>query len=59
MSKQKQEPKSKDAQQRRVSRELDAELEMTFPASDPPESTEPGAGITGPEVLERKPAKDK
>ena len=25
------------------------ELEMTFPASDPPASTEPGGGITGAE----------
>jgi hypothetical protein len=31
-------------------RRLDEALEMTFPASDPPELTEPGAGITGPEA---------
>ena len=24
------------------------ELEMTFPASDPPASTKPGSGVTGP-----------
>ena len=24
------------------------ELEMTFPASDPPASTQPGSGVTGP-----------
>ena len=32
------------------SKELDKELESTFPASDPPASTQPGSGITGPEV---------
>jgi hypothetical protein len=31
-------------------RQLTKELEMTFPASDPPASTQPGSGITGPEV---------
>jgi ElaB/YqjD/DUF883 family membrane-anchored ribosome-binding protein len=32
------------------SKELDKELESTFPASDPPTSTQPGSGITGPEI---------
>jgi ElaB/YqjD/DUF883 family membrane-anchored ribosome-binding protein len=32
------------------SKELDKELESTFPASDPPALTQPGSGITGPEV---------
>lgn len=32
------------------SKELDKELELTFPASDPPASTQPGSGITGPEI---------
>jgi hypothetical protein len=32
------------------SKELDKELESTFPASDPPASTQPGSGITGPEI---------
>jgi hypothetical protein len=32
-------------------RQLTKELEMTFPASDPPASTQPGSGITGPEVV--------
>jgi hypothetical protein len=36
-------------------RELSEELEMSFPASDPPASTQPGSGITGPEVTKRKP----
>ena len=56
MSKEKQEPKSNSAQQ---SKELDEELEMTFPASDPPESTQPGGGITGPEVVKPKPDPEK
>jgi hypothetical protein len=30
--------------------QLSKELEMSFPASDPPASTQPGSGITGPEV---------
>ena len=29
--------------------ELSEELEMSFPASDPPSSTQPGGGITGAE----------
>jgi hypothetical protein len=46
----KQEPKSKGEQERRLSKEL----EMSFPASDPPASTQPGGGITGPEVAKAK-----
>jgi hypothetical protein len=42
----KQRPKSKNEQER----ELSKELEMSFPASDPPSLTQPGGGITGPEV---------
>jgi hypothetical protein len=38
-------PKSKDEQDRQLSKEL----AMTFPASDPPATSQPGAGITGPE----------
>jgi Protein of unknown function (DUF2934) len=30
--------------------QLSTELEGTFPASDPPASTQPGGGITGPEA---------
>jgi hypothetical protein len=39
----KQEHKSKKEQEKLLSREL----EMSFPASDPPASTQPGSGITG------------
>jgi hypothetical protein len=35
--------KSKNEEDRRLSEEL----EMSFPASDPPATTEPGSGITG------------
>ena len=38
--------KSKDEEDR----ELSKELEMSFPASDPPAATQPGSGITGPEA---------
>ncbi len=38
-------------------RELTKELEMSFPASDPPASTQPGSGITGAEVSPKKGSK--
>ena len=38
--------KSKDDEDR----DLSKELEMSFPASDPPAATQPGSGITGPEA---------
>ena len=46
---------------REQGRELTKELEMTFPASDPPASTQPGGGITGPEVASpaRRPERGK
>jgi hypothetical protein len=43
-------PKSKSEQERKLSKEL----ESTFPASDPPASTQPGGGITGPEAAQPK-----
>lgn len=49
MTRKRREQKPKDEQDRELSREL----EMTFPASDPPASTEPGGGVTGPEVVKR------
>ena len=51
----KQPDKSKSEQERQLAKEL----EMTFPASDPPASTQPGSGITGPEVKPPKPAEGK
>jgi hypothetical protein len=29
-------------------------VEDTFPASDPPSTSQPGSGITGPEVIDEK-----
>ena len=43
--------KSKKEEDRQLSREL----EESFPASDPPAATQPGSGITGPEVTKREP----
>jgi hypothetical protein len=43
--------KSKSEQERQLTKEL----EETFPASDPPASTQPGgSSVTGPEVVEPK-----
>jgi hypothetical protein len=55
MVKEKQAEKSKAEQERQLSKEL----EMSFPASDPPASTQPGSGITGPEVVKPTPTKAK
>ena len=40
-------------------RQLSKELEMSFPASDPPAATQPGSGITGPEVVSSEAKADK
>ena len=53
MTKEKQEPKSKGAQERQLSEEL----KQSFPVSDPPASTQPGSGITGPEAVKPPPNK--
>jgi hypothetical protein len=55
MAKEKQEPKSKGDQERRLSEEL----KESFPASDPPASTQPGGGITGTEVRQTTTHKSK
>jgi len=47
MKRAKQQKKSKGEQERQLSKEL----EQTYPASDPPASTQPGSGITGPEAV--------
>ena len=47
MANEKRNPKSKGDQERLLSEEL----KQSFPASDPPASTQPGGGITGPEVV--------
>jgi hypothetical protein len=54
MTKAEQDRKSKNKEGRKFKneedRELSRELEMSFPASDPPAATQPGSGITGPEA---------
>lgn len=51
---QKPENSEKSAAAKKEDRELTKELDMSFPASDPPASTQPGSGITGPEVAPKK-----
>ena len=53
MTKEQQKPKAEQ------DRQLSKDLEMTFPASDPPASTQPGGGIAGPDDRppKRAPAK--
>ena len=55
MAKAEQVRKSKDEGDRQLSREL----EMSFPASDPPAATQPGSGITGPEAARSEAKADK
>jgi hypothetical protein len=49
-------PENAKANKKAEEKRLDDELDDTFPASDPPSTTEPGHGETGPEVkrFERK-----
>ena len=54
-SRKKGERKSKSEEDRQLSREL----EMSFPASDPPAATQPGGGITGPEAAGSEAKADK
>jgi hypothetical protein len=46
MAKAEQERKSKNKEDQQLTKEL----EMSFPASDPPTATQPGSGITGPDA---------
>lgn len=41
-------------EQKREEKHHEKAMEDTFPASDPPATTQPGSGITGPEVIEEK-----
>jgi hypothetical protein len=54
MAKAEQDGKSKNEADRKSKteedRQLSKELEMSFPASDPPAATQPGSGVTGPAV---------
>ncbi len=48
-------PSKADARAKREQdRVLSEELETSFPASDPPSSTQPGGGVTGAEVAKPK-----
>jgi hypothetical protein len=53
--------KTKDGEKskKEEDRQLSKELEMSFPASDPPASTQPGSGITGPEAASPQTPTDK
>jgi hypothetical protein len=55
MAKTEQKRKSKNEEDRHLSREL----QMSFPASDPPAVTQPGSGITGPEAASSEAQADK
>ena len=66
MAKKQHDQKSKDEEEWKSKNEedpeLSRELEMSFPASDPPAATQPGSGITGPEAASphgTRPLKDK
>lgn len=47
-------PKRVEKERKEEARHHDEAVEETFPASDPPSTSQPGSGITGAEVL-RKP----
>ena len=63
MAKTEQDQKSKDNEDRKSKneqdRQLTKELEMSFPASDPPAATQPGSGITGSDAASSKVKVDK
>jgi hypothetical protein len=60
MAKQARKTKSKEERKskKEEDRQLSEDLEMSFPASDPPASTQPGSGITGPEAASSQAPKD-
>jgi len=45
-------------EKKEAERQHEKAVEDTFPASDPPSTSEPGGGITGPEVIDEKKKKD-
>lgn len=52
--------KQRHEEKKREEKHHDQAVEDSFPASDPPSTTQPGSGITGPEVIDekkKKPAK--
>ena len=46
--------KRQEGQKKREDRRLEEGVEDTFPASDPVSESQPGGGITGPEVIDPK-----
>ena len=46
--------KRHEGQKKREDRRLEEGVEDTFPASDPVSESQPGGGITGPEVIDPK-----
>lgn len=46
--------KRQESQKKREDNRLEEGVEDTFPASDPVSETQPGGGITGPEVIDPK-----
>jgi hypothetical protein len=51
--------KQRYEEKKREEKHHDKAVEDSFPASDPASTTQPGSGITGPEVIDekKKPAK--
>jgi hypothetical protein len=47
-------PKQMHDDKKREEKNLEKAVEDTFPASDPPSASQPGGGITGPEVRDEK-----
>lgn len=47
-------PKRVREEKKREAKYHEKAVEDTFPASDPPSTSQPGSGITGPEVIDRK-----
>ena len=46
-------PKRIREEKKREAKHHDKAVEDTFPASDPPSTSQPGSGITGPEVIDK------
>lgn len=47
-------PERVDKERKREEKHHEKAVEDTFPASDPPSTSQPGSGITGPEVIDEK-----
>jgi hypothetical protein len=47
-------PKKTYEEKKREDKQHEKAVEDSFPASDPPSTSQPGSGITGPEVIDEK-----